>query len=93
MRLDAVFFVMPDRTDAQIGFVNAEGRFGFAQLNVGLPKLFIGPILDIGAQDVSPFAQPGPIIPLGALAPLKFYLGGHAAVFSERNRVAPCGPI
>ena len=37
VRLDAGLFVMPDRTDAQIGLLNPEGGLGFAELNVGLP--------------------------------------------------------
>lgn len=38
MRLDPLFLVKPDRADAQIGFVNAEGGLDFAQLNVGLHR-------------------------------------------------------
>jgi hypothetical protein len=49
MRLDTALFVMPDRTDAQIGFVNTEGGLGFSELNVGLPQLFVGPVVNVAS--------------------------------------------
>ena len=49
VRFDAALFVMPDRTDAEVGFLNAEGGLGFAELNVGLPQLFVGPVVDVAA--------------------------------------------
>src|SRR5215471_16576460 len=57
VRLDTSLFVMPNRTDAQIGFLNTEGSFGFSELNVGLPQLFVGPVVNIAAQDVSAFSK------------------------------------
>jgi hypothetical protein len=32
VRLDAALFVMPDRTDAEIGLLNTEGGLGFGEL-------------------------------------------------------------
>jgi len=61
MRLDALLFVMPDRTDAQVGFMNAEGSLRFAELDVGLPQLLVSPVVDVAAQDVSAFTELGPI--------------------------------
>jgi hypothetical protein len=43
---------MPDRTQAKIGFLNTEGGLGFAQLDVGLPQLLIGPVVNVAAKNV-----------------------------------------
>ena len=91
VRLDAILFVMPDRTDAQIGFLNPEGGFGFAELNVGLPQLFVGPVVDVAAKNVSAFTELGPIIPLWACAPLKFNSRGVRSYPQSGNRVARRG--
>ena len=53
--LDAVLLAVPDRANAQIGLLDAESGFSFAQLNVGLPQFFVGPVVDVAAQDVRPF--------------------------------------
>ena len=45
----AVLFMMPDRPDAQIGFLNTKRGLGFRELDVGLPKLFVSPIMDVAA--------------------------------------------
>ena len=37
---------MPDRPDAQIGLLNPKGGLGFAELNVGLPQLFVSPVVE-----------------------------------------------
>ena len=50
--LDTLLFVMPDRTDAKIGFVDTEGGLRFAQLNVGLPQLLVGPVVDVAAKKI-----------------------------------------
>ncbi len=47
--LDAVLFMMPDGSNAKIGFLNPEGRLGFSELDVGLPQLFLSPVMDITA--------------------------------------------
>ena len=57
MRLDTLLFVMPDRTNAQIRFVNAEGGLCFAVLDVGLPQLLVSPVVDVAGQDVSTFTE------------------------------------
>jgi hypothetical protein len=76
MRLDARLFVMSDRTDGQIGFVNAEGGPRYAELDVGLPQLLVSPVVDVAAQDVSAFTELGPILPLRTFAPLELYPSG-----------------
>lgn len=72
VRLNTILFVMPDRTHAQIGFLNPEGGLGFAELNVGLPQLLVGPVVDVAAKNVSALAELDPIIPLWARAPIEF---------------------
>ena len=47
--LDAALFMMPDRTDAEIRLLDAEGGLGFTELNVGLPQLFVGPVVDVAS--------------------------------------------
>jgi hypothetical protein len=49
VRLDAVLPVMPDRPNAQIGFLNPKSSLGFSQLNVGVPQLLVGPVMYIGS--------------------------------------------
>lgn len=78
MRLDTPLFVMPDRTNAQVRFVNAEGGLCFAELDVGLPQLLVSPVVDVAAQDVSTFTELSPILPLRAFAPLELYPAASA---------------
>jgi hypothetical protein len=42
-------FAVPDRANAQIGFLDSEGGLSFAQLNVGLPQFFVAPPADVAA--------------------------------------------
>ena len=37
MRENPILFLMPDRPDLQVAFMNSKGRFGLGQLDVGLP--------------------------------------------------------
>src|SRR5262245_20080292 len=83
VRLDAGLFMMPNRTDAQIRFLNPEGGLSFGQLNVGFPQLFAGPVVNVAAQDVSAFSELGPIIPLRAYIPLKLNSSWRALVFDH----------
>jgi hypothetical protein len=91
VRLDAVLFMMPDRTDTQIGFLNAEGRLGFAELDVGLPQLLVSPVVDVAAKNVSAFTELGPIVSLRACAPLELDSRWRGLIFCERDRVARRG--
>src|SRR5512135_2613327 len=92
MGLDAGLLVMPDGPDAQIGFMNPKGCLGFAQLHVGTPQLFVAPLGDVTAQNVSAFNEIVPLLPLGTAQPGEFDLGWDTGIFAERNQVAPCGP-
>ena len=60
---DSLFFLMPDRTQPKIVFVDAERRLRLRQLDVRFPKLFVVPIRYIAAKKVSAFAQSRPITP------------------------------
>lgn len=71
MRLNPILLVMPDRPDAQIGFMDTESRLGFTQLNVGPPQLLIRPLLDVTAQDVSAFGEFAPLVPFSFNIPRK----------------------
>ena len=54
---------MPDGADAQVAFVNSERGLRFGQLDVGLPQFFVAPVSDVGSQQITAFAQLGPILP------------------------------
>ncbi len=47
---------MPDRTEAQVRFVNSERILRFGQLNVSLPQLFLVPVANIAAQQITTIA-------------------------------------
>ena len=64
-------FVMPNRTDAQIGLLNTEGRLSLRELDISFPQFLVSPVLDVAAQDVGAFTERGPIVPLRTCAPLK----------------------
>ena len=63
VRQHAIFFLVPDGPDAQVAFVNSECCFGFGQLDVGFPKFFVAPVSDVGSQQITAFAQFGPVLP------------------------------
>jgi len=67
MGLDAFGFLAPDGADAQVALVDAEGGFCFGQLDRGTPKVFGAPVLDVAAQQVTPFVEFGPDPPLSSL--------------------------
>ena len=82
---------MPDRTDAQIGFVNAEGGLAFAELDVGFPQLLVGPVVDVAAKNVSAFTELGPIVPLRTGAPLQSESRWGGLILRQRDCVARRG--
>ena len=45
-----LLFLVPDRADLEVAFVDAERGFRFGQLNVRLPQLLISPVGDVGSQ-------------------------------------------
>ena len=45
--LNTVLFMMPDRPDAQVGFLNPKSGLGFRELDVGFPKLLVSPVVNV----------------------------------------------
>ena len=60
--------------------MNAKGGLGFAERDIGLPQLFVSPVVNITAKKVSAFGELGPIIPLWARAPLQSEFGWRARI-------------
>ena len=52
MGLNAVLVLMPDRTDVELIFLDAESGLGLGELDIGLPELLIAPIVDVRAQQI-----------------------------------------
>ena len=52
MGLNAVLVLMPDRTDVELIFLDAESGLGLGDLDIGLPELLIAPIVDVRAQQI-----------------------------------------
>jgi len=68
--------LMPDRADTQFALLNAEGRFGVRQLDVGPPQVLGTPVGDVGTQHVAALAPAGPVIPLRPRCPREPQAGG-----------------
>jgi hypothetical protein len=60
--LNAVFVLMPDRTKVELIFLDAKSGLGVGELNIGLPELLIGPVVDVRAQKVGALGQRGPVV-------------------------------
>jgi hypothetical protein len=56
VRLDPVFSLVPERPQAQVLFVDAEGGPSVGQLNIGSPEIFACPVLSARAEEITPFA-------------------------------------
>ena len=65
----AVLSLVPDRPDPQIALVDPKRRLGLGQLDVRLPQVLGRPVGDVAAQQVTAFAQLGPIPPGVVLLP------------------------
>ena len=57
--LDAVFSLVPNRTHVQLILLDPECRLRLSELNVGLPELFVAPIVDIRPQEVGALGELG----------------------------------
>ena len=66
MCLHAILALVPDRTQIQLIFLDAEGGLGLGQLDVSLPELLIGPVLDVRTQKIGalPMARRSMDLPL-----------------------------
>ena len=92
----AVFLLVPNRTDAQITFINAGNGFRFGELNVSIPQLLIAPVDDVASQQIATFAEFGPVSPgidlfsddfgpaIGALPDVDIEQAGSSRVFSQQ---------
>src|SRR5260370_11321542 len=60
MGLNAVLVLMPDRTKVELIFLDAEGGLGLGELDIGLPELLIGPIVDVRAHQILPLPHRAP---------------------------------
>ena len=60
----AVLFLMPDRPQTQVGFLNSESRLGLRELDVSLPEFFVTPLTHIRAEDVAARTQSRPVAKL-----------------------------
>jgi hypothetical protein len=69
--LDPVFRLVPDRPDGQLALVDAEGRLGLRELDVGAPELVGAPVVLFRAQDVGSLGQLGPLAPVAAFGLLE----------------------
>jgi hypothetical protein len=63
MRLDAVLLLIPDRSNAEIAFVDSERGFGLGQLDVRLPKILRRPVDDVRPQQLAAFVKAGSLAP------------------------------
>jgi len=62
MSLNAVLMLMPDRTEVELIFLDAERGLGLGELDISLPELLIGPIADVRAQKIGAFGKRGPVV-------------------------------
>ena len=60
--LNAIFALVPDRTQIQLILLDAEGDLGLRELDVRLPELLIAPIIDVRAQEIGTLREFGPVI-------------------------------
>ena len=62
MGVNGILALMPDWADCQVLFLDAEGRLGLGELDVGAPEVVRTPVGDVGAEDVAALAPPGPLV-------------------------------
>src|SRR3989454_6788462 len=88
--------LVPDGPDRQITLVDAEGGFGFGELDVGPPQVLCGPPRHVRPQDVAAFCLLRPLGPFRPLAPRELQprgpLRGRPHLDLERPRRVCCAP-
>ena len=87
-----LFFLVPDRTQPEVAFVDAERRLGLRQLDVRFPKFFVAPIRHVAAQKIAAFAQGGPVAPRLDLFPMQGSRG-RRPTFSPRCETSPAARL
>src|SRR6266702_2345889 len=70
VRQHSILFLVPDRSDAQIGFMDPERGFRLGQLHVRLPEFFVRPVEYIGSQQIAAGTQRSPVAKAFDLLPL-----------------------
>src|SRR6266478_10161593 len=83
--------LVPDRSDRQLALGDAEGCFGFAELDVGSPQRLGRPVLDVGAQHVAALAVARPVVPLGPDRPVEAQAGGQGGILDQADRITSGG--
>src|SRR5438132_4774882 len=68
MGLNAIFALVPDRTDVQLIFLDTESSLSLCELDIGLPELLIAPIGDVRAQQVGALRERGPVVECGVVS-------------------------
>jgi hypothetical protein len=53
VRLNPLLFLVPDRSQLQIRFLDAERGLGLGQLHVGTPEFFWAPVRHVAAQHIN----------------------------------------
>ena len=48
VRQHPILFLVPDRPNAQVAFVNSKRRFRLGELDVRLPEFFVAPVAHVG---------------------------------------------
>ena len=91
MSFDALLFLMPDGSEAQVRFVDAERPFGFGQLHVGPPEFVGGPVADVAAQQIASFAEVRPGAPGFDLLPFEHGLALRIAADLRLERSGGAG--
>ena len=84
MRLHAIGALVPDRPHVQLILLDAEGRFGLGELDVGLPELLIAPIADVRAQQISALRERGPVVEQALRADVQTEAGRAAVRLAAR---------
>ena len=92
MGLNTVFSLVPNRTHVQLILLDPKGGLGLSELNVGLPELFVAPIVDIRPQEVGALGELGPGIERRVVGNTEADTCG-AAIRLQRNDEAGGGTL
>ena len=63
MSLHTFCFLVPDRAYLQIRFMYPECSLSFGKLDICFSEFFVVPIIYVGSQHITAFAQSSPIAP------------------------------
>jgi hypothetical protein len=83
---------MPDRTEVELTFLDAERGLDLGELGISLPELLNGPIVDVRAQKIGAFRERGRVVEGGVAAGGKAQTR-RAAVRLKRDRKVGGGAL